>query len=211
MVGQELELERVVAEARADLVAHELVVAVPAHPDRGAYATDESRHVAPFATDVEEVAARRELDLSLFDERNPVLGVVVPVARAEVSLGAGPADADVAEPAARLRILDVAFGCVDIARSAPAPSQVQGERAVAPVEVRCSAGFGGRRSGIQRERTFCAAERLGRDDVGDHVHEAADRARAVQQRGRAAHHLEPRGSRRVHVDAVIARLTRLGA
>ena len=88
VMREQLELRRVVAERRGDLLAVELVVTVATHAKRAAERIEEAAHAALLAADREVLAPRIEVRLARFDERNAVVRLVVAVAGAEESVAA---------------------------------------------------------------------------------------------------------------------------
>ena len=181
---------------------------VAAHGERGSIGVDRPTQSLRAAAQRERVTSRRQLHLTFFDDRNSVFRVVVSVAPAEVALRAGPRQADVAEAIPRLRVREVALRRGHVTRSTAAAARVQRDRAVAHVHVAGGRGFVRSRTQIEREVAARAHLRFRGDLVGDHVHQTADGVRAVEQRRRTAHDLDPLRGSRVDRHAVIARLTR---
>src|SRR5688500_18273803 len=95
----------VVLELGSHFPAHDFLVAIAARGKAGANAFEHATEFFHASLDGKHVAARRQLDLSLLDERNAVPGVVVAVARADETVVTRPREADVAEAAARLGVL----------------------------------------------------------------------------------------------------------
>ena len=80
------------------------------------------------------------LDRAIFDDGNAVLRVVVAVADADILLLARARHADLPHRGSRLRVLDLAFGRVVVARSITGAAEVQRVLAVADVNVAGAAG-----------------------------------------------------------------------
>ena len=152
--------------------------------------------------------ARGQMNLALFDDRDAVPGVVVAVAGAGILPLAGPAAADVDKAAARLRVVDLALRGLVTVGPLTAAAEVHGESAVADVHVAGRAGRQVVAAEIERDRAGRGGDLLAGNLIGDDVDQAADGVGAVEQRRRAAHHLDALGRRRIHRHAVIARLAR---
>ena len=195
-------------ERGAHLIALELVVLVATNGQRGAIGVERTLEALPTSAQRERVPPRCELDLPFFDHRDAVLRVVVAVTAAEVRLGAGPRQADVAEPAPRLRIHDLAFRCIDVARATAAATEVQRQRSIPDVHITSGAAFARRRPQVEREIAADAHLWLRRNLVGDDVDQTSDRICAVQQRRRPAHDLDLLRGRRIDRNAVVTRLAR---
>ena len=147
-----------------------------------------------------------ELNLAFFHDRRSVLEVVVPVAAANVTLGARQRQADRAEAAARLRVVDIAFRGRDVTGPPTSAANLQGNSTVTPEHFSRSAAFLGRRSGLERDVAARARHGPRRNLLGDHVDQPTDRVGAVEERGRSPHDFNALGRRGVHRDAVIGRL-----
>ena len=90
--------------------------------------------------------------------------------------------------------------------SPAAAACVQSEAAGAGSKIHGSGGLFGGRSEIERDIAVHTLDPAGRDVLGNHVDEAADRVRAVQQRRRAADDVDARRGGGIDRHAVIARL-----
>ncbi len=130
------------------------------------------------------------------------------IARAGEPLVVRVRAADVAEPASRLRVLDLAGRRVHVARAADSTAAVEGVPAVADGEVRGAANLTGAGAELGLRFASHPRDRLHRDDVRHDVHQSADGVGAVQQRRRASHDLDAFRRERIDRHAVIARLAR---
>src|SRR4029453_1636786 len=120
MIQQQLDFGGIVFERRPDLVPLELVMFVTAHGGGGAQRRERAAQLAGLGPKVERMPARRQLHVAFFDDRNAVLCIVVPIARAGVPARRRPGRAEIGKGASRLRVLDRAFGSFYIA-GMPAP------------------------------------------------------------------------------------------
>ena len=89
---------------------------------------EDPRQTLAAGAQADGMTPRRQLNLASLDDGNAVFRVVVPVTAADIRLVTSPREADIAEAASRLRVVQLAFGCVDVARAAPAAPGVQCER-----------------------------------------------------------------------------------
>ena len=206
MLGLQVEVGRVVLELRDHGLAVELVVSIVTIAKEPAERREEAVHAVGAAAKRDVLAPRRQLGFSLFHDRNAVLGVVVAVASAEVAVFTRPAHADGREAAARLAVVDLAFGRIEVAGPLSTARGMQRELVVAPGHVRTAHGF--RRGGpeVERRTAVRAIHALRRNRLADDIHEPANRVRSVQQRRRPAHNLDARRTRWIDRNAVIARL-----
>ncbi len=121
---------------------------------------------------------------------------------------AGPRSAEIAHRHARLRVVDFAVRRRVVPCSVARAAEVEGELAIADVDVAGTAGGAAIAAEIEGQVAGSAVLRLRRNLIRNHVDHAAQRAGAVEQRGGAAHHFNPARRRRVGRHAVIARLAR---
>ena len=183
-------------KVRADLLTLELVVLVAPDGDRGAKRFERAGQPLGAGAKCQRMTPRRQLQRAAFDDRNAVFRVVVAVARADVRLLAGPSRADVRERAARVRVqhLALAASAKSSERRPPPPmltANLPLPSCTCPAPPASSAAVP--TSNVTSPDAPLNGPR--RNLVRDDVDETADGIRAVQQRGRPAHHFDAFGSR----------------
>ena len=208
MLRLHVEVGRVVLELGDERFAIELVVPVVAVAEERANRGERAVQTIRAAAQPKRLTTGRELRVTVFDERDAVLGGVVAVVAANVGVCAGPRRAKRTEAAARLRVVDRSLRCVDIARPPATARRVHGKTVVAPEQVGSAAPFCCRRSDIERRAAVRTVDRLRWHRVGDHVDEPADGIRTIEQRRRPAHDFNLRRTGRVQRNPMIARLAR---
>ena len=181
---------------------------VAADTQRGAIRLQPAAQILAAGAGTERMPLGRQADLPFLDDGDPVLRVVVAVARPDVRLFAGPRGADLAHGHARLRVVDFALWRLVVAGTVAGAAEVHREPAVADVNVAGAARRTAVAAEVHRDVARRALQLFGRNRVGDHVHEPTDRIGAVEQRRRTADHFDLACRRGVGRHRVIARLTR---
>ena len=132
---EQVEVERVVREVRADLGALELVVLVAPHAKRGPIGVEEAAEVLAATPQGELVALRRQLDHAPLDDGHAIPHVVVAVTAADIVLVGRPRQAHVGRGGAPLRVVDVAVRRAHVAVAVRRAAGMQRPAVVAPLHV----------------------------------------------------------------------------
>ena len=205
---QQFAFHRTVLVGRADLGAFQFLVLVVTESERGTIRLEEAVHLRGARARAQRVTPRREADVALFHKRHAILGVGVAVAGTRILVVARPRGAHVAHRQRRLRVGHLALGREVAAAVLSAAACRKGK---APVPHRDAGGRSDLVPVVGQVDVHPARwrrHRLRGNLVGHHIHQAADGVGSVEQRRRAADHLDAASRRRVDRHAVVGRLAR---
>ncbi|MGC4085632.1 MAG: hypothetical protein QM736_26785 [Vicinamibacterales bacterium] len=206
MAGEQIELGRVVGKPGGYFFSIQFVMPVAADAERSAHILEEPAKVPPLAAQRDHASPRIEIGGPLLDQRDAVVSTVVADVAADITVLAGPREADASKTTAGERIRHLTVWCAVVASAATAATDMQGEVTISHGQLAATAASFAADPRFQRHGSRGTSHGLCWNVVGDDVHQTAYGVGAIEERGRPTHHFDTARRAGVDVHTVIARL-----